>query len=476
MEFCTRSDWEVIRVFRDEGESAKTADRPAFKQMLGFCRSKQNAVDFVVVYDLSRFSRALEDQVCVIADLENAGVRLRSVLENVDETAAGKFMRNIYGAVNQFDNDRKAERTKQGMKRAASMGRFPFKAPLGYLNVSSQSSPNLIPDPERAPLVQKAFELYGAGTETKAGVLRTVTSLGLKTHAGRRLTPQTFERLLRNPIYSGWIVIPSWSVRAQGSFTPLVSDELFRRVGDILDGKRPSVAAHQRSNPDFPLRVFVICGACETPLTGSWSKGRKSRYPYYRCRNSHCRAVNVRRESLEADFAKLVERLVPERRYMRLFKEIVRHVWQERLAASRAVLRAAEAKLADLADRKNRLVDFLLKGRLDQLTYDEQVLRLRTEVEAAEQELRDADMEQMDVEALLEFASKVVEYPKQLWLESTLEQKQRLQRVFFPDGVTFTREGFGTAASNSFFSLFSGSLGEKATLASPTGFEPVLPP
>ena len=223
VDFCTSNNWAVLKIFRDEGESAKTTDRTRFKEMLAFCKAKQNAVDFVVVHDLSRFSRDMEDQVSVIADLENAGVRLRSVSENVDETAAGKLMRNIYGAFNQFDNDRKAERTKLGMQRAASMGRFPFKAPLGYLNVSSQNGANLIPDAERAPLIRKAFEFYGTGTHAKAQVLRMVTTLGLKTQRGRRLTPQTFEKVLRNPIYCGWIVIPSWSVRERGSFAPLPS-------------------------------------------------------------------------------------------------------------------------------------------------------------------------------------------------------------------------------------------------------------
>ena len=53
----------------------------------------------------------------------------RSVMENVDETAAGKLMRNIYGAFNQLDNGRKAVRTELGMQKAASEGEFPFKAP-----------------------------------------------------------------------------------------------------------------------------------------------------------------------------------------------------------------------------------------------------------------------------------------------------------------------------------------------------------
>ena len=76
----------------------------------------------------------------------------------------------------------------------------------------------------------------------------------------RNLTPQTFERLLRNPIYSGWIVIPSWGLREKGSFDPLVSEDTFHRVQEILDGKRLSVTAHQRNNPYFPLRVFARCG------------------------------------------------------------------------------------------------------------------------------------------------------------------------------------------------------------------------
>jgi hypothetical protein len=103
-------------------------------------------------------------------------------------------------------------------------------------------------------------------------------------------------------------------------------------------------------------------------------------------------------------------------------------------------------------------------------------MRLRVEIETAERELREADLEQMDLEAVLAFAEKLVERPRQLWLESTLEQKQRLQRVFFPDGVKYTKDGFGTAVSNSFFNVLRDVSEQKATLASPTGFEPVLPP
>jgi hypothetical protein len=102
--------------------------------------------------------------------------------------------------------------------------------------------------------------------------------------------------------------------------------------------------------------------------------------------------------------------------------------------------------------------------------------RLNAEIASAKDRFTEADMECMDVEAVIGFAERLVERPKRLWLESALEQKQRLQRVFFRNGVTYTADGFGTAATNSFFTVFRMFSVEKATLASPTGFELVLPP
>jgi hypothetical protein len=335
-------------------------------------------------------------------------------MENVDESAAGKLISNITGAFNQFENDRKSERTKLGMQKSASMGRFPFKAPIGYLNVRDQNAPNLIPDPVRAPLILKAFELYASGSHTRSEVLRKITALGLRTHNGRELTPQTFERLLQNPIYAGWVCIPSWDIKEKGSFMPLVSQSTFDDVRDVLTGKRLTVIAHDRNNPDFPLRVFVCCQYCGEPLTGSWSKGRTKRYPYYRCRNSKCKCVNIRKEKLEKEFIALTERLKSQQKYMRLFKEIVRQSWGQKQADANSLIETARGRLADLTDRKNRLVDAFLYQRINQSTYDEQVDRLTQETEAAEEQLREAEQENFDIEQVLDFADKLVRNPAQL--------------------------------------------------------------
>ena len=169
----------------------------------------------------------------------------------------------------------------------------------------------MIPDQNRAPLVKKAFELYGTGRYSKIDILKMVSNLGLRTRKGKLLSAQTLHNLLRNPIYAGWISVRKWGELKRGSFEPLISQQTFDRVQAFLLGKKSYPVPHVRNHPDFPLRQSVRCGLCDNPLTGSWSKGRSRRYAYYRCPSSACKGVNIRKEKLEKLFIEMLERLSP---------------------------------------------------------------------------------------------------------------------------------------------------------------------
>jgi hypothetical protein len=55
--------------------------------------------------------------------------------------------------------------------------------------------------------------------------------------------------------------------------TGLISEELFHRVQAILWGRVPSTALRKRAHPDFPLRGFGRCELCGRGLTGSKGHG-----------------------------------------------------------------------------------------------------------------------------------------------------------------------------------------------------------
>jgi hypothetical protein len=77
-------------------------------------------------------------------------------------------------------------------------------------------------------------------------------------------------------------------------------------------------------------------------------------------------------------------------------------------------------------------------------------------------------IDEMDLAAALNFATNALSNPAQFWIQCSPEQKQRFQRVLFPNGLVFDGESYRTAETCLAFSylqaISSGdsSLGPKA--------------
>ena len=76
---------------------------------------------------------------------------------------------------------------------------------------------------------------------------------------------------------------------------------------------------------------------------------------------------------------------------------------------------------------------------------------------------------ELDVEAALNFSQKVLCNAAGLWTAGTLDQKQKLQSVFFPEGVTFNAGSFETETLCLAFKALQASTTSNVALVSPTG-------
>jgi site-specific DNA recombinase len=103
-------------------------------------------------------------------------------------------MEGVLAAFAQFDNDVRSERTRAGMRMALEQGRWMFIPPVGYLNAPKWTGKSLMPDPDRAALVTRAFEEFATGRFTKEEVLDAVTRSGFRTRSGSIMNPQSFGR------------------------------------------------------------------------------------------------------------------------------------------------------------------------------------------------------------------------------------------------------------------------------------------
>ncbi len=140
----------------------------------------------MVVFNPTRFARDKYDHFALRSHLQSLGISLRSATEPIDDTSIRKLMQGVLAAFAQFDNDCRSDRTRAGMKAALELGRWVFLTPIGYVNAPRSIGKSLMPDPERAPLVRRAFEEYATGRFTKQQLLKQSRAWGLTTGAGVR--------------------------------------------------------------------------------------------------------------------------------------------------------------------------------------------------------------------------------------------------------------------------------------------------
>lgn len=83
-------------------------------------------------------------------------------------------------------------------------------------------------------------------------------------------------------------------------------------------------------------------------------------------------------------------------------------------------------------------------------------------------------LDDLDVQGILAFAERVLPRASDLWVQASLEQRQCLQKLFFPEGITFNGKEFvRTRVTASAFSYLGDISDGGAKMVDQTGFEPV---
>ena len=210
-------------------------------------------MQFVVVYNLTRFARDKYDHFALRAHLKSLGISLRSATEPIDDTSTGKLMEGVLAAFAQFDNDVRSDRTRAGMKAALELGRWTFLAPLGYLNAPAVDGQE--PDPRSGARAARATGVPGVrnGTIHEAGSARKHGEAWPDARDAVSRSPRrAFGTMLRNRSTSAASTCPEYGVSSKrGDFEPLIDGRMFYRVQAVLDGRCRS----DRSEPAERIRT-----------------------------------------------------------------------------------------------------------------------------------------------------------------------------------------------------------------------------
>ena len=285
---------QVVEEYIEPGKTATSMDkRPAFQAMLERIRTQRD-VNYVIVYKLSRMNRNRLDDAFVLAGLRKYKATLVSATESIDETPVGQLMHGILAAFNEYRSAEDGADIRYKMGEKAKRGGTLGRAKLGYLNVrerfEGREVRTVIVDPERAPFIPLAFELYATGEYSLERLSGELTTRGLRTRPGRYpggpVSDSKLGELLHDRYYLG--VVTYNSVEYPGRHPALVNQELFDRVQVLLEAS--GVSGERRRTHDHYLKGTLWCGRCHERgerrrliLTKTTNRYRAT-YFYFLCR------------------------------------------------------------------------------------------------------------------------------------------------------------------------------------------------
>lgn len=198
----------------------------------------------------------------------------------------GSGMEDIQFLYAKMENDVRRKRAIDGTINKLKKGQWYGVAPTCY----KWDIGNFLPDPNTAPLIRKAFEWkLNNPTLLSEEIRRRFARKGL------RITKNTMSRIFRNRIYCGLIAHSLLGGEViQGKHKALVIRRICLAVNEILEEKNTHGWQVNLEEDHLPLKVFMRCDCCGTPMTGyifkkQSGKTRKTTIPYYKCRKDGCK-------------------------------------------------------------------------------------------------------------------------------------------------------------------------------------------
>lgn len=404
---------------------------------------------------------------------QELGLDIQAVREPVPSQlapGARALMRAMYAGVAQYDREELLAAMRAGKVRAAKEGRWsggkvPFGLRLETVRITGRvkTVKRLVPDEETAPIVLEIFTFY-AGGASQERIASALNARGISHPTGDNWKQSTLSYILRNPAYKGegawrrryeakngkgtkskYNSSPELIIRYEDYQVPaIVPKELWERCAQLRDENMR--LASRNSRRLYLLRGLVRCGLCDRSMTGvSYGHGHNGqRYTYYRCtsradaRVENCALRDVRAEELESVVWSGVAAFAasPGKVVSKLRAAMSANVSEGKVA------RDVEKLLAVKGRERERVITWARQGRITEEELDAQLLQLRAESAALEDErasIESARTRTDDVrEQLLEAETFLEEISRRLY-DLTREEMAAIVRRAVPRVVVKPR-------------------------------------
>lgn len=294
--------WNIFKEFIDEAESARSADRPAFQEMIAEAKQKNPPFSAILVWKLNRFARNREDSIIYKSLLRRKGIQVISINEQIDDTASGKLLEGLLEVIDEFYSVNLAQDTIRGMKENAMRGFLNGgKGAFGYrlkkVSANGQEKRTYEINEAEAPIVREIFKLCIEGEGAK-DIALILNKKDYKKPSGKEWRSNSVAYILRNEAYTGTIV---WNVanrsgvlrkkkdneeivRVPDAFPAIISKEIFEQAQKAIEARSPKNVHPRVISSNHLLSGLIKCSKCGSNFVACSAKSGK--YFYFTCQGA----------------------------------------------------------------------------------------------------------------------------------------------------------------------------------------------
>lgn len=359
----------LTKVFQDDHSGYKAFSRVNFDLMLKFI--EKNEVDGIVCYDISRLARNFGDGGYILWYLQCGKIKFIFTHDKVFTSShSEQLMVAIDFAMAKHSSDATSSRTKQGLNSKVQNTKNPHYRPiLGYKAIGKTGGKYWTIDEKIGSLVQDVFKEFATGKYTLQEISDFAFNIGLKsgskTSKTQKISKNTWKNRLTDKAYIGIFVYNNESII--GKYTPLISEEVFYRVQELLEKKSHPKSEHF----EYTYTGIVQCNRCGGLLSGTHKKGIN----YYRCgkKTSPCKELDkikyINEKDLEFELVNSLECLEIDQPVFDALLKYFSSMGKEESSYYTSEVRKLEVRINDLKNRHLELVEAKFEGTLTEDEY-----------------------------------------------------------------------------------------------------------
>lgn len=385
--YALEHNWDIYKEFVDEAESARTANRPAFQNMIALAKQKPKLFDAILVWKLSRFARNREDSIIYKTLLRRRGISVISINEKLDDSPSGKMLEGIIEVMDEFYSANLAQDTMRGLKENASRGfRNGGVPPMGYktkkvvIGVNKKSI--LEVDEKFSPIIKQIFNMFIGGMGAKE-IVNKLNTEGIKTNKGKFWSKNVIYYILKNEVYTGTLV---WNrktknqfkansnndnevIRIENKYPALIDKKTFFDVQNLLKERSPKITSPRTISSKYLLSGLVFCGNCGSRMVGCAAKS--SQHFYYACNNyckkgkNICNAKLLNKNRLETFIINRIKANILTKKYLEELVKLTNKELIQNKTEYKNQLDLLDGQLVNLIKRLSKLYEALETGKLD---------------------------------------------------------------------------------------------------------------